>query len=194
MVDNFAAGKTAKSEQTRKRIIHTFLSLIDEKKWDKITVKELCARSEITRGTFYQYYSDIYELMEQIQESLLSDIQTRFAQIQSESRSGFPIEEFLEKFDYEPPQNLIVWFDFCKDNQDAIRALLDLQNGDIYFEKKLKHLLIDTINEMMDTDCPTTNFGITSSKLFQNCIFSPPGSGWNLMNPIFSLSRKLSTY
>ena len=32
MVDNFAAGKTAKSEQTRKRIIHTFLSLIDEKK------------------------------------------------------------------------------------------------------------------------------------------------------------------
>lgn len=31
MADNFAAGKTAKSEQTRKRIIHTFLSLIDEK-------------------------------------------------------------------------------------------------------------------------------------------------------------------
>ena len=65
MTDNFTAGKTAKSEQTRKRIVHTFLSLIEEKKWDKITVKELCARSEITRGTFYQYYSDIYELMEQ---------------------------------------------------------------------------------------------------------------------------------
>lgn len=152
MADNFAAGKTAKSEQTRKRIVHTFLSLIEEKKWDKITVKELCARSEITRGTFYQYYSDIYELMEQIQETLLSDIQARFKQIHAESRSGFPIEEFLEKFDYEPPQNLIVWFDFCKDNQEAIRALLDLQNGDIYFEKKLKHLLIDTINDMMDTD------------------------------------------
>ena len=44
-------------------------------------------------------------------------------------------EEF---FAWEPPQNLIVWFDFCKDNQEAIRALLDLQNGDIYFEKKLK--------------------------------------------------------
>ena len=152
MTDNFTAGKTAKSEQTRKRIVHTFLSLIEEKKWDKITVKELCARSEITRGTFYQYYSDIYELMEQIQETLLKDIQTRFSQINAESRSGFPIEEFLEKFDYEPPQNLIVWFDFCKDNQEAIRALLDLQNGDIYFEKKLKHLLIDTINDMMDTD------------------------------------------
>ena len=78
MTDNFTAGKTAKSEQTRKRIVHTFLSLIEEKKWDKITVKELCARSEITRGTFYQYYSDIYELMEQIQETLLKDIQTRF--------------------------------------------------------------------------------------------------------------------
>ena len=91
--------------------------------------------------------------MEQIQESLLSRYTDSFrAGFPVRSRYGFPIEEFLEKFDYEPPQNLIVWFDFCKDNQDAIRALLDLQNGDIYFEKKLKHLLIDTINEMMDTD------------------------------------------
>ena len=32
MTDNFTAGKTAKSEQTRKRIVHTFLSLIEEKK------------------------------------------------------------------------------------------------------------------------------------------------------------------
>ena len=94
MVDNFAAGKTAKSEQTRKRIIHTFLSLIDEKKWDKITVKELCARSEITRGTFYQYYSDIYELMEQIQASLLSDIQTRFAQIHPNPVPDFRLKNF----------------------------------------------------------------------------------------------------
>ena len=91
MVDNFAAGKTAKSEQTRKRIIHTFLSLIDEKKWDKITVKELCARSEITRGTFYQYYSDIYELMEQIQESLLSDI------LVSRRSSPNPVPDFRLK-------------------------------------------------------------------------------------------------
>ena len=89
--------------RTDQKAYRTYLSFIDrEKKWDKITVKELCARSEITRGTFYQYYSDIYELMEQIQETLLKDIQTRFSQINAESRSGFPIEEFLEKFDYEP--------------------------------------------------------------------------------------------
>lgn len=147
-----AGNKTAKSEQTKKRIIQTYLELMESKKWDKITVKELCTHADITRGTFYQYYSDIYEMMEQIQEGLLHDITKRYESLQKTPKNNFPIEAFLEKFDYEPPQMLLSWFDFCKDNKDSMRALLDSHNGDIYFEKKLKHILNDHINIMMDDD------------------------------------------
>ena len=47
--------KKPKSEQTKQNIIDTYLKLIPSKCWDKITVKELCAQANITRGTFYQY-------------------------------------------------------------------------------------------------------------------------------------------
>ena len=45
-------NKRLKSEYTIKRIKEKYLLLIKEKKWDKITVKEICAEANITRGTF----------------------------------------------------------------------------------------------------------------------------------------------
>lgn len=152
MTDINSIGKTAKSEQTRQRIIQAFLNLIKEKKWEKITVKELCLKTEITRSTFYQYYSDIYELMEQIQHDLIQDMSSRYESLNRVSTNQFPIEEFLDRFDYDPPELLLTWFDFCKDHKSAMCVLLDTHHGDPYFEKKLKNLLNAYINRMMDND------------------------------------------
>ena len=51
--------KQPKSEQTRTKIADTFLKLSTQKKWDKISVKEICSEASITRGTFYQYFNDL---------------------------------------------------------------------------------------------------------------------------------------
>lgn len=152
MTDTSTNNKTAKSEQTKKRIIQTYLKLIDEKKWDKITVKELCLRSDITRGTFYQYYSDIYEMMEQIQNDLLADITLKFQALPEQKPMAFLPEEFIEKYDYAPPQTFLIWFEFCKQNRSSMEALLNQQNGDIYFVHKMKHILNKYINIGMDND------------------------------------------
>ncbi len=152
MNDTPTSLKTARSRQTKQNIIDTFLTLMTEKKWDKITVKELCQRSEITRGTFYLYFSDIYELMEQIQEHLLSEITREYKALKHELPASYPIDSFLERFDYQPPRMLVSWFDFCKKHRSAMCALLDPVCGDIYFEKKLKNILNQYINSMMDAD------------------------------------------
>jgi AcrR family transcriptional regulator len=62
---------SVKSVQTRKRITAAFLDLISQRIWYKISVKEICASAKITRGTFYQHFDDIYDLMERIQSDLL---------------------------------------------------------------------------------------------------------------------------
>lgn len=152
MNDTPTSLKTAKSEQTKRRIIDAFLALMELKKWDRITVKELCQKSGITRGTFYLYFSDIYELMEQIQEQLIREITHRYNACREDLPAPFPADTFLERFDYEPPRMLVSWFDFCKDHRTAMRALLDPANGDVYFEKKLKNVLNQYINSMMDAD------------------------------------------
>lgn len=152
MQDTISGGKGSKSEQTRKRIEQTYLNLIYEKKWDRITVKELCLRANITRGTFYQYYGDIYELMEQIQDSILQEISKGYKELSGQQGAAFRMDDFIEKYDCTPPPQLLFWFDFCKSHKTAMEVLLDPHNGDPYFVKKLKNILHEFIEAMMDHD------------------------------------------
>lgn len=144
--------KSTKSQKTRERIIDCFLDMISTKKWDKISVKELCAKADITRGTFYQYFSDIYDLMEQIQAPMFEDLNRRFTKIKQMPRSPLPPELFPEKFDYTPPETLKQWFLFCKKYRKSMSAMLDRKNGDTYFVKRIKVILAEYINHMMDQD------------------------------------------
>ena len=47
-----------------------------DKDFDTITVKAIVAKADITRGTFYLYFSDIYEMVTCIEKYLLSGIPT----------------------------------------------------------------------------------------------------------------------
>jgi AcrR family transcriptional regulator len=141
-----------KSEHTNEKIINTYLKLIHVKKWDKISVKELCNSANIARGTFYLYFNDIYDLMEQIETTLLDDIRHRYALLPKKSYDAFSPELFEDKFDYAPPKPLLIWFEFCKMHKRAMVVLLDPKRGDTYFVKKLKVILIEHINRMMDED------------------------------------------
>lgn len=54
---------------TRKVIKEALLELLNEKKFDKISVSQLCQQAEITRTTFYSHYNNISEVL----DSLLDD-------------------------------------------------------------------------------------------------------------------------
>ena len=147
-----AGAKTSRSERTKQKIYDSFFRLMSQKKWDKITVKELCAEAEITRGTFYQYFNDIYDLMETLENALLDDISGRYEKIARLPHASIPTDHFIDKFDYAPPKMLLVWFEFCREHQKAMNALLDRKYGDTYFVKRLKVVLQNHINYMMDFD------------------------------------------
>ncbi len=160
-------NKTSKSEQTKKKIVNAYLDLISSKKWDKITVKEICLHAAITRGTFYQYYFDIYDLMEQIEATLLDDLNHRYSLAIKEKSPVYSIELFEEKFDYAPPRMLNTWFKFCRKYKKEVAVLLDPKNGDTYFVKKLKIIIGQHINQMMNDDgIPTDALRSHFSKLF----------------------------
>ena len=56
-----------------KLIKEAFLSLLDNKNLEEITIKELCLEANINRATFYRNYDDIYDLFEQIEKELMSE-------------------------------------------------------------------------------------------------------------------------
>ena len=56
------------SAETKELIKDTFLNLYQKNTIDKISVRKLCEITGINRSTFYSYYTDIYNLLEQIED------------------------------------------------------------------------------------------------------------------------------
>lgn len=151
-MENTAVLKTAKARQTRQTIIDVYLELMRSKKWDRITVRELCSAASITRGTFYQYFDDIYSLMEQLENEMLENLKSRYAALPVTYIRGFSPEDFVEKFNYAPPIELMQWFEFCYENRKIMSVLLDERYSDTYFIHKISGILEEHLQHVMDAD------------------------------------------
>ena len=51
---------------TKKAILDSFVELISERPFDKITVKDIVTRCGVNRNTFYYYFSDIYDVLDSV--------------------------------------------------------------------------------------------------------------------------------
>ncbi len=56
--------------KTRAVLKSSLLSLMKEKSVKHITVKELCDKADINRGTFYLHYTDVFDIEVQIDDFL----------------------------------------------------------------------------------------------------------------------------
>ncbi len=66
----------ARKRYTRQMIQKAFLSLLQKKPVNRITVKELCELAQLNRATFYAHYKDCFDLMESIENDLLLAFET----------------------------------------------------------------------------------------------------------------------
>ncbi len=62
-----------RAEKTKNSIVAAFVKLRAKKDIERITVTELAALADINKSTFYHYYKDIYDLSEQIENSIIAD-------------------------------------------------------------------------------------------------------------------------
>lgn len=61
-------------KQTKNDLKDAFWSLYKTQKIEKITIKQITDKAGFNRGTFYVYYTDIYDLFEQIKNECLVEI------------------------------------------------------------------------------------------------------------------------
>lgn len=60
--------------KTKKALREALARLLTEKEIHSITVQELSDAADIHRGTFYAHYKDIYDLFNQIEDSVISEL------------------------------------------------------------------------------------------------------------------------
>ena len=61
-------------ELTKKEIMKTFIEILDEKSFDKITIKEITEKCKINRNTFYYHYEDIFDLVDKLLKNKSNEI------------------------------------------------------------------------------------------------------------------------
>ena len=59
---------------TKKAIMDSFVKMLSQKSFDKITIKDIIEDCGLNRSTFYYYYEDIYALLEDVLHTELERI------------------------------------------------------------------------------------------------------------------------
>lgn len=63
---------------TKQNIKNAFWDEFKNKTIDKITVKEICSITGYNRSTFYQYFRDVYDVLETIENELIEELDRLF--------------------------------------------------------------------------------------------------------------------
>lgn len=79
------------SRRSRRLIREAFLELLEERDLDKITVVDIVNRADVTRSTFYVHYPDIYGIIEEIQNEIISRHLEEFSQIEYRTMLHDPV-------------------------------------------------------------------------------------------------------
>ena len=80
---------------TKKILKESLLELMQDKPVSKITIKEICDMSEMSRSTFYLHYQDQFKLLEDIEKEVLEKTFENLRKIDSPMNTMESIEAFL---------------------------------------------------------------------------------------------------
>lgn len=116
--------------RTKKNIRQTFLQLLSEKSLTQLTVKELSEQADINRKTFYMYYSNIEEILSELEDELVQKLVLVFEK-ELFDREVFDSYSFFENL------NLAI--------QGDIELYRTLNHSDL-----LPHLILRAKNALID--------------------------------------------
>lgn len=125
--------------RTKLAIRDALVALIKEKGFDTLTVRDIVARADINRGTFYLHYKDKFDLLEQTETEILEGIQHIFLQANSLDSGNVAKSESLQQF-------LIIMLEYVKEHANLIHAILGLQ-GDYSFIARIRSMLEQNLKE-----------------------------------------------
>jgi len=138
--------------QTREKLMEAFWSLYCGKKIEHITIKKITDKAGYHRGTFYEYFTDIYDVLNQLEDDLLEYIRVNH------------IERVDVNISEDDIQNIANLYSV----KGKYLSVLLGENGDPKFLNKIKAIFIPVL---MDT------FGLSEEEIHTSYIFEFASSG-----------------
>lgn len=127
--------KTAMSEQTKRKLKETFLELYANGGISNVTVGAITKKAGYNRSTFYNYYDDLQSMLDEIEDTVIEQVQSRLLTIFSD---GIPAD-ISTVF----PLVLSVFEEYG----NTLYNLLG-RNGDAAFRQRLRKNVKEPLREM----------------------------------------------
>jgi len=136
----------ARITRTKGLIYDAFIKLMGESGFEGITINDLTQRAGLNRGTFYLHYKDKFDLLEEIENSLLAGLMEIYQTFSPLTLLNHP------SFD-EPHPTILHIFTYFSEHADYFNVLLS-PKGDPGFASRIKKLMIDQIGKRIALDLP----------------------------------------
>jgi AcrR family transcriptional regulator len=120
--------------QTKQNLMDAFWALYCEKRIEKITVKDITNKAGYNRSTFYEYFVDVYDVLEHIENSLIPSIDELPPLTIPSGTFGMPLEMFVKIYEQ---------------NSKYYSVLLG-DKGDPAFARKLKNSIKPTLMKVFE--------------------------------------------
>ncbi|MFC4713523.1 TetR/AcrR family transcriptional regulator [Planococcus dechangensis] len=89
---------SAVAAQTKQNLTDAFWDIYCNKRIEKITIKEVTVKAGYNRSTFYEYFTDVYDVLEQLEDTLISKLQELPVQQLSSTDSAFSFEALINVY------------------------------------------------------------------------------------------------
>ena len=119
--------------QTRENLTQAFWSLYRQQRIERITVKDITAKAGYNRSTFYEYFVDIYDVLNQLEEALLEYLKEQALNSLENGLNDDIIPKLANVFEAKG---------------DYLGILLG-ENGDPYFAQKMKAILRPAVSNAL---------------------------------------------
>ena len=114
--------------RTEKLIKTAFISLLAEKSFAELSIKDITDRAEIGRGTFYKHYADKNALLFSFEERIRRDLEQK------------PYPKFMQNREDYVRKKILFRYQYFAENIDMMRSLFG-QNGDAAFQQRMRDFI-----------------------------------------------------
>lgn len=147
-------------QKTKHAIYIAFVELLNEKDINQITITDVAKKANINRKTFYNYYTDTYEVLEEIQNLVVAAFVKNIGTVEFTNMADFLAEIFV-KFTETVNRDLEFY------------SLLFKTNNRSYFIVKIVDILREYVQKRIEeTETINQNRFKVAIDLYIPCIIS----------------------